>query len=95
VGSSQKITIVAADDVDLSKVAIAYVKIASPEHEEFVVDKPAGGWPKTVERYTSIEGKLDITVTAYDAAFHLLALGKGREVSGGTEVLVQANIPWN
>lgn len=89
------IKIVVADDVDLSKVEVVYVKVTSPKQAQFEVPKPAGGWPKVVNASTDVAGILELTVTAYDAKFQLMALGESHDTPSGTEVVVQATIPWS
>ena len=93
-GTAIKIT--AADDVDLSKIARVYVKIASPDQAEFEVAKPAGGWPKEVNTTygQNNAGTFDITVTAYDDSSRLLALGRN-QTQDHIEIVVQATIPWS
>jgi hypothetical protein len=90
------IKIVAADDVDLSKVARVYVKVSSPDQAEFEVAKPAGGWPKEVETSYAQQnpGPFDLTVTAYDGSSQLMALGRN-ETQDHIVITVQSTIPWS
>ena len=88
--------VIAADDVDLSKVDRIYLKLLSPDQGEYEVEKPAGGWPKEVQAHYVQQnaGEYDFTVTAYDHNGNLMALGHN-DMQDHIVVTVSATIPWN
>ena len=96
-GAKNKVEVRVADDVDLSKINVVYVKIVSPIQGEFIVEPPSGGWVRSVDvSFPAGQSPLDLTVTAYDSQLRLMALGSAQaKSSGNVSVLISANVPWN
>lgn len=95
---SVRVHVVAAPDMDLTKITTVYAKVSGAESDEQIVPKPAQGWPQETEYLYSpdTDGLIVFTITAYDASNRLIGLGRGESQKySDVEIVVQSTIPWN
>jgi hypothetical protein len=91
------VRVVAADEMELSKIACVRIVVAGSKTEERTMAKPANGWPKQVQDRVCVDdGTYDVTITAYDDGGALYAFGAGKIVDrSDMDIEVRSTVPWS
>ena len=92
-----KIHVVAADELELEKIACIRAVVTGNKTEEYALPKPAEGWPKEITEDLCLgSGTVTVTLTAYDDAGFLLALGSGQSTDQSeVNIEIQSKVPWS